>query len=125
MTDAPASPDPSRSRAHEPDELPRLLLERLNAGDVEGVVELYEADAVLALPDGGIAEGHQQLRRFYAELLAERPTFAPGRQLPALRLGDVALTATRLVGGGATAEVARRQPDGSWRWAIDRPDVVP
>ena len=27
--------------------------------------------------------------------------------------GDLALTSTRLTGGGATAEVARRQPDGS------------
>jgi ketosteroid isomerase-like protein len=69
MTHASASTDPPRSRAYEPDELARLLLERLNAGDVEGVVELYEADAVLALPDGGVAEGHDQLRRFYAELL--------------------------------------------------------
>jgi ketosteroid isomerase-like protein len=87
-------------------------------------VELYEPDAVLALPDGGIAEGHEQLRRFYAELLAPRPSFASGQQLPALRLGDLALTATRLASGGATAEVARRHPDGSWRWALDHPNVV-
>jgi ketosteroid isomerase-like protein len=124
MTDASASTDPAGARANEPDDLARLLLERLNAADVEGVVELYEPDAVLALPDGGIAEGHEQLRRFYAELLASRPSFAPGQQLPALRLGDLALTATRLASGGATAEVARRQADGSWRWALDRPDVV-
>jgi len=124
MTDASASADPARARANEPDDLARLLLERLNAADVEGVVELYEPDAVLALPDGGIAEGHEQLRRFYAELLAPRPSFASGQQLPALRLGDLALTATRLASGGATAEVARRHPDGSWRWALDRPNVV-
>ena len=125
MTDAFASTDPPRARAKEPDDLARLLLERLNAGDVEGVVQLYERDAGLARPDGGSAEGHEQLRRFYAALLASRPSFAPGQQLPALRLGDLALTATRLLGGGATAEVARRQPDGSWRWALDRPDIVP
>jgi hypothetical protein len=29
----------------------RLILERLQAGDVDGVVALYESDAVLALPD--------------------------------------------------------------------------
>jgi ketosteroid isomerase-like protein len=125
MTHESASGDPPRARAYGPDELARLLLERLNAGDVEGVLELYEADAVLALPDGAVAEGCDQLRRFYAELLAARPTFAAGQQLPALQLGDLALTATRLAGGGATAEVARRQSDGSWRWALDRPDVVP
>lgn len=63
------------------------------------------------------------LRRFYADLLAAKPTFEPGEQLPALELGDLALTATRLVGGGATAEIARRQPDGNWLWAVDRPNV--
>src|SRR4051794_33139326 len=125
MTDASASADPARARANEPDDLARLLLERLNAADVEGVVKLYEPDAVLALPDGGIVAGHEQIRRFYAALLAPRPSFAPGKQLPVLRLGDLALTATRLASVGATAEVARRQADGSWRWALDRPNVVP
>jgi hypothetical protein len=42
---------------------------------------------------------------------------------PALRFGDLALTSTRFA-GGATAEVARRQPDGSWLWVIDQPRVV-
>jgi hypothetical protein len=37
--------------------------------------------------------------------------------------GDVALTSTRFQ-GGATAEIARRQPDGSWLWAADQPRVV-
>ncbi len=38
--------------------------------------------------------------------------------------GLLALTSMRLVSGGATAEIARRQPDGSWRWAVDRPNVI-
>jgi len=43
---------------------------------------------------------------------------------PVIRHGDLALTSTRLPGGGATAEVARRQPDGSWRWVIDQPALL-
>jgi len=39
--------------------------------------------------------------------------------------GDIALTSTRLPSGGATTEIARRQPDGSWRWVIDQPSVLP
>jgi hypothetical protein len=65
-----------------------------------------------------------RIRRFYAQLLDARPTFEPAEQLPALMRGDLALTSTRLVGGGATAEVARRQPDGTWLWIIDRPNVI-
>ncbi|MGH2909629.1 MAG: YybH family protein [Solirubrobacteraceae bacterium] len=109
--------------AIEPEDLARLLVERVNAADLDGVVALYEPEAVLALPGEGSAAGHNATRRFYAELLAGKPRFEPGQQLPALRLGDLALTSTRLVGGGATAEIARRQADGSWRWAVDRPNV--
>ena len=114
----------ARERAATPEDLARFLVERVNAGDLEGVVALYEADAVLALPDGGVAAGREAIRSFYAALLAGRPTFRPGPQWPALVSGDLALTSTRLLAGGATAEVARRQPDGSWRWVLDRPNVV-
>ena len=108
-----------------PEDLARLLIKRVNPGDVDGVVALYEPDAILALPGGGVAKGETAIRHFYAELLATRPTFTPGEQSPPLCQGDLALTSTRLTGGGATAEVARRQPDGSWRWIIDRPNVLP
>jgi ketosteroid isomerase-like protein len=110
--------------ARDPEDLSRLFVERANAADLEGLVALYEPDAVLARPDGTAATGAAQIREFYARLLADRPRFTPGRPHPALRCGDLALTATRLPDGGATAEVARRRPDGTWRWVLDRPDVV-
>lgn len=113
-----------QTAAVEPEDLARLLVERINAGDLEGVVSLYEREAVLALPGGQVAVGQDAIGRFYADLLKPKPTFEAGDQLPALRLGDLALTSTRLVSGGATAEIARRQPDGSWRWAVDRPNVL-
>lgn len=110
--------------ATEPNDLGRMLLERMNAGDVDGVVALYEPDAALALPGGQVAVGRQEIRAFFAELLANRRTFTPGDQQPALVCGDLALTSTRLPSGGATAEVARRQPDGTWLWAADQPNVL-
>jgi hypothetical protein len=42
----------------------------------------------------------------------------------ALRRGNIALTSSRLVNGTVTAEVARRKPDGTWRWAIGQPAVA-
>lgn len=90
---------PRRGSAAEPEDLARLLVERVNAGDLDGVVALYEPEGVLALPGEGVAAGHDAIRRFYADLLAGAPRFEPGDQLPALRLGDLALTSTRLVGG--------------------------
>ncbi|MFC4372739.1 YybH family protein [Nocardia halotolerans] len=117
--------DGARERARRPEDLSRLVVERLNAGDVDGLVELYESDAVLALPDGVVATGIDEIRAAYARLVADRPVFQLGPQVPALRAGDLALTSSRLPGGpGATVEVARRQPDGSWRWILDQPNVL-
>jgi ketosteroid isomerase-like protein len=112
-----------RGRAGRPEDLGRLFVERANDGDLEGLVELYEPAAVLAFPPGQVIAGHEAIREAYRKLLAEVPAFA-GEPQPALRNGDWALTSTRLPGGRATAEVAHRQPDGSWRWLIDQPRIV-
>ncbi len=109
-------------RAAVPEDLGRLFLQRASAGDVAGVVALYEPGAVLATPDGELAVGADAIRAVYQALLASRPQFS-GAVQPAVRSGDVALTSTRFP-GGATAEIARRQPDGSWLWAADQPRVV-
>ncbi|MDF5751509.1 nuclear transport factor 2 family protein [Spongiactinospora sp. TRM90649] len=113
-----------RERAVEPGDLNRFVVERLNAGDVDGLVELYEPDAVLALPGGGVATGRGEIRAAYEGIVAGRPVFTPGEPQPVLRSGDLALTAVRIAGGDVTVEVARRQPDGTWLWAIDNPSVV-
>jgi ketosteroid isomerase-like protein len=106
------------------EDLGTFFLERANAGDVEGLVSLCEPGAVLAVAPGRVATGHEEIRATYAELLAGRPVFSSAGQQPVTRNGDLALTSTRLPGGGATGEVARRQPDGSWRWVIDQPALL-
>jgi SAM-dependent methyltransferase/ketosteroid isomerase-like protein len=110
--------------ARAPEDLGEFFIERASAGDVEGLVALYEPDAVLAFAPGRVAVGHDEIRAAYRELLAGRPAFASGGQRPPLRNGDLALTSTRLPGGGTTVEVARRQPDGTWLWAIDQPSLL-
>jgi ketosteroid isomerase-like protein len=116
--------DDDREPAVEPNDLPRLFVERANAGDVDGLAALYEPDAVLTFPAGHVARGRRAIRAVYQELLADRPMFKPGEQQPSLVSGDLALTSTRLDTGGVTVEVARRQPDGSWLWAIDRFNIL-
>ncbi len=111
-----------REPAAAPEDLGRLFLQRAGAGDVAGVVALYEPGAVLATPGGELAVGTDAILAVYQALLASRPQFT-GEVQPALRSGDLALTSTRFP-GGATAEIARRQPDGSWLWAADQPRVV-
>jgi ketosteroid isomerase-like protein len=114
--------DRDQEAAARPEDLAWLFLQRASAGDVDGVVALYEPGAVLASPAGGLATGVIEIRKVYQELLAGRPQFT-GDVQPALVHGDLALTSTRFP-GGATAEIARRQPDGTWRWIADQPNVV-
>lgn len=114
------SDDASRGPAHDPQELEPLLVSRQQAEDVDGMVALYEADAVVDSGGGRLLRGHEAIRAFFREVVATRRKFQRGEQRPALRCGDLALTSTRSPDGTVTAEVARRQRDGTWLWAIDQ-----
>jgi ketosteroid isomerase-like protein len=116
--------EPHREKAGRPEDLARMFLERANAGDVSAVVGLYEPGAVLAFPPGEVTVGSEAIREVYKQFLASRPVLTSEGQSPPLVNGDIALTSTRLPGGGATVEIARRQPDGTWLWAIDQPRIA-
>lgn len=116
--------DKIRKPAQVPEDLQRAFVPRANAGDVEGLVALYEPGALLSIPGGKEATGTEAIRAFYVDLLASRPQFEPGEHQPVLRNGNLALTSSRLKDGTVTAEIARQQPDGTWRWAIDQPSIA-
>jgi ketosteroid isomerase-like protein len=109
-----------REVAIDPQDLERLLVFRENLGDAEGMTALYEADAVLASGDGRSAVGRNAIRNFYTELIKAGRKFELGIQRPALVSGNLALTSTLLPDGTVTAEVARKQLDGTWLWVIDQ-----
>lgn len=110
----------NRLPAHDPQDLERLLIDRQHAGDVEGMVALFEPHAVVDCGEGRFLRGHQAIRQYFVEVVVSGREFARGEQQAALINGDLALTSTRLPDGSVTAEVARRQRDGNWLWAIDR-----
>jgi hypothetical protein len=67
--------------------------------------------------------GREAIRAVFEQLLAQSPDFRPEEPLPTLRIGDLALLSTRASDeAGAHAQVARRQPDGTWLRILDRPD---
>jgi uncharacterized protein (TIGR02246 family) len=116
---------PNREKAMAPEDLTRLFIERSNAGDVDGVAELYEPAAVMAYPPGQLTTGREAIRELWASVLAHRPQFEPEVPLPTLVSGDIALTSTPpRDGAGARAQVVRRQPDGSWLRLLDQPEFV-
>jgi enoyl-CoA hydratase len=118
--------------ASRPEQLQHLFAERANAGDLEGMVELYEPEATFTGPDGVSVTGSEAIRARLAELLALSPRIETLASETALA-GDVALIANRwrmrlgeAPSGfeGASREVARRQQDGSWLYAIDHPELA-
>ncbi|MCI0443970.1 nuclear transport factor 2 family protein [bacterium] len=114
----------SNERARDPQDLERLLVTRQRAGDVDGMVALYEPDAVIDCGDGQIVQGREAIRKFFAELVAIGRKFDFGNQRPAIISGDLALTSTHSLDGSVTAEIARRQADGTWLWVIDKFSVA-
>jgi ketosteroid isomerase-like protein len=110
--------------ARDPQDLARFLIARQRAGDADGMAALYETDAVLDCGGGRLARGRDAIRTFYADLIAKGGGFELGDQRPAIVRGDLALSSTRLPNGAVTAEIARRQSDGTWLWAIDQPAIA-
>jgi uncharacterized protein (TIGR02246 family) len=114
-----------RERAATPEDLTRLFVDRANAGDAEGLAELYAPDAVLAFPPGAVTVGREAIRAVCERMLDHAPRpFQQEEPLPTVRYGDLALTSTRPADGtGGRVQIARRQPDGTWLRIIDRPET--
>jgi ketosteroid isomerase-like protein len=113
-------------KALEPEDLTRLFVERANAGDGAGIAALYEEEAVMAYPPGKVTVGRDAILALWEQVLAKAPRFEPEPPLPTLISGDIALTSTPPKdGAGARAQVARRQPDGTWLRLLDQPEFVP
>ncbi|MEV6347719.1 nuclear transport factor 2 family protein [Actinoplanes sp. NPDC051851] len=109
--------------ANKPEDLTRLFVERANAKDAAGIAALYEEDAVMAWPPGSQTVGRTAIEKLWAGILPESPRFEPEPPLPTLISGDLALTSTPpRDGAGARAQVARRQPDGTWLRVLDQPE---
>ena len=109
--------------AKNPEDLARFFVERINAGNLEGLVALYEENAILSCGNGKIAQGKAQIREFFTKLLIYKPQFCAGIQATALINGAIALTSTKLINGDITVEIARQQADGSWLWVVDQPKI--
>lgn len=106
--------------ATEPNNLEKFFVERVNAGDLDGLVSLYEENAVISYAQGKVAIGQHQIREFFVQYLASNPKLDSGNQSEALCSGELALTSSRLANGDVTAEIARQQEDGNWLWVVDQ-----
>ncbi|MFC0843867.1 nuclear transport factor 2 family protein [Streptomyces noboritoensis] len=118
----------ARRRAETPEQVGALFMEYLEAGDIEGLVSLYEPNAHFVPTPGTHLVGTAPIRKALQQLIdtGARLTLEPRaiRQVDDIAL--VSNTAT-LTGVGpepvvsTTTEVLRRQPDGGWAYVVDDP----
>jgi uncharacterized protein (TIGR02246 family) len=105
--------------------------DRLSRGDIEGALELYEPEATFVVQPGTVVSGTEEIRQALVRFAELRPTLT-GEIQGVREGGDVALVLNRWslsgegpdgpVGmSGTSADVLRRQDDGSWRVLIDDP----
>jgi uncharacterized protein (TIGR02246 family) len=113
-----------------PEQIHREFEQAFNASDLDALLDLYEPDAVLIPQPGTVVHGRDQIGPALQQFLDLGGTISLDTK-EVIEVGDLAflvnrwsLTGTQPDGGaldmGAlTAEVARRQPDGSWLYVID------
>jgi uncharacterized protein (TIGR02246 family) len=117
---------------HKPEELDVLFAQAVNAGDIEAVIKLYEPAASLTPQPGQVVSGTKAVREALSSFLAMKPRITLEARTLA-EAGGIALTTSKWVLEGTgpdgkpmkmegqSAEVARRQPDGTWLFVIDNP----
>jgi ketosteroid isomerase-like protein len=115
--------------AKSPEEICRLFQQSIAAGDLNSLLSLYDPEAVFLNQSGEVKTGEAGLREALAPLAAAQARCDYTiRQI--IQSGDIALmhtdwqvTSPQPMSTYAI-EVARRQPDGTWRWLIGDPFTV-
>ena len=121
--------------AHSPEELDQNFEEALNAGDLEGLVALYEPQAVFVSEPGQTVSGTEAIREVLSAFVSMNPTITVAVQTLG-QMDDIALTAAKWEMSGTgpdgqpiqmrgdSKEVCRRQADGTWLFIIDDPGTL-
>lgn len=110
----------------------------MNQGNLEKALSMYEPGASLVVKPGVVATGTLALREALMGFVALKPTLTSEAH-QVVEAGDIALYCGRwsLRGtnpagnlvqmSGLSSDILRRQPDGTWRIALDNPwgtDIV-
>jgi uncharacterized protein (TIGR02246 family) len=118
-----------RTAAKTPEEICRLFQECIREGDLDSVLDLYDPDVVFVSRSGEPKSGKEALRAELSPFTAAKANFEFDVK-EVVQAGDIALmhtvwTMSPLEQTSLYAiEVARRQPDGTWRWLIGDPYTV-
>jgi uncharacterized protein (TIGR02246 family) len=106
--------------------------DRFRARDLDGLMELFEPDAIWISDKGEVISGHEGIRGVFSDFMALDPEFV-SEESQVFEAGDIALVqsgwsvrGTSPEGeptevSGRTADILRRGPDQQWRYVIDSP----
>jgi ketosteroid isomerase-like protein len=115
--------------AKTPEEICSLFKQHMAAGNIESLLDIYDSDAVFLNQSGEAKRGREEIRQELVPLASAKAIFDfKIRQV--IRSGGIALMHTEWTVSSPqpmfvyAIEVARRQPDGTWRWLIGDPFTV-
>ncbi|MFI6511373.1 YybH family protein [Streptosporangium sp. NPDC050855] len=118
-----------RRLAEIPQDVPAVFAERFNSGDPEALAEIYEDGTVFVAEPGSPLTGREAYEANAAFMALGLPITVRPRQVYstgdlALLIVDWVIEGTGPDGApahieGTATDVARRGPDGRWRYAID------
>src|SRR5262245_9440880 len=119
-------------RSETPEQVLAAIVDGINTGNLDALMSLYESSAAFAAQPGSLAHGPQGIREGLSGFIAMKGTLDL-KVTRVLEAGGLALVIGMwsFVGTGPdgelvrltghSADVLRRQPDGSWRFVIDNP----
>ena len=111
----------------------RLFMKCVKEGNLDGLVNLYEPDAVFVGREGNVISGSSAIRELYEGLFKITSDFQIQPSIATFYAGDIALDigdwqytgkapdGSKVSDGGRSYVVCRRQSDGTWKIVVDNP----
>ena len=115
-----------------PEEVLSSVIEGINTGDLDALMTLYEADACFATQPGQLAKSPESVRQSLRNFIDLKGKLDL-KVKRVIQASDLALVTTEWSFSGTgpdnnpvniaskSADVLRKQADGTWRFVIDNP----
>jgi uncharacterized protein (TIGR02246 family) len=118
---------------HSPADVYPALLKAFDARDIDAIVACYEPQACFVLKSGHAARGTAELREIFRATFSYKPDLELNVRKIISAGDDLALVVVKWksktvsssgeakVWAGTATDIVRRQPDGTWKLALDNP----